>query len=381
MPLNDRLPFDVLAQLFEELAEIEDPTSPLELILEVCRFWRDSALAYRRLWMTFRMKITNRSEATYWKNCFPRRVNRFGLPDALLDISIVLVNSQTDERLLPYDTIDADRVRSVYSDAYIALGILRVVGGKHGTNAVRWRSLRLDFLRLGDLRDQDVDALDSFLHARTPNLESVELHGVITPFGYHGRIFPYSPRLRRAVFHSCEVSYYPDTSTLTSLTWYSRQDVSDYPLRNTPAIHALSSAQKVTYLEIGLDWTDRDTPLVFQHVETLKMPVAVSPGFAFTVQLPSLRHLAIGLDNEGHFSCLSDCKGIPLAQVETMETFYMPQGSPATEESVLNIVAGLVVLFADMVNLQVIEWNEGGVELNFTLNEVIKLCVGRKREE
>lgn len=380
MALNDRLPFDVLVQIFEEFAEIEDPKSPLECILEVCRFWRDSALDHRSIWTTFRIHITNRSEAEYWKKSFPKRVDRFGSPDALLDISIELVNRPVEKLVRPCGTIHVGAGGSTYMEACHALTILKVVAGKHGTRAVRWRSLSLNILHLGRLGDQDLQVLDYFLEARTPNLESLKLYGVVTPFAYHKRVFPYGPRLRRAEFHSCEMSYYPDTSSLASLTWYSIQDTSYDPRRNSPAIHALSSAQKITYLEIGLDWTDWDTPLVLQRVKTLKMPATIYPDLVTMIQVPSLRHLAIGLDAAAEFAKLKDCKGIPLAQVETLGIFHVPQGAePTTEEigatSAL-IVGGLEPFFARMVNLRVLEWREDMVEQSLLLKTVVELFMG-----
>jgi hypothetical protein len=375
---NYRLPFDILVQIFEQFAEIEDAASPLERILEVCHFWRDTALDHRTLWTTFRMKLTYHWQVDYWRKRFPQRADRFG-PNALLDISIELVNTPAKNLVLRCGTYQVSG-GPAYTSARHALGILKVVGGRRGVKAVRWRSLSLNVLHLAGLMDQDLELLDRFLQARTPNLESVEIYGVVTPYRDHKRIFPYAPRLRRAVFHSCELSHYPDTSTLTSLTWYSIQDISPYSKRNGPALHALSSAQKITYLEIGLDWTYWDTSMVFQRVKTLKMPATVYPDFVAMIQVPSLRHLAIGLDTAAKFTYVKGCRGIPISQVETLEISYVPRDAGlSTEESAAAnavVVEGLKSLIAQMINLRMLSWKEEMVVEKVLLKLVLDMFVG-----
>lgn len=325
------------------------------------------------------MKVTYHWQVDYWRKRFPQRADRFG-PNALLDISIELVNAPEKNLVLGCGTYQFGAGGRTDTPAHHALGMLKVVSGRRGAKAVRWRSLSLNVLHLAGLTDQDLGVLDRFLQARTPNLESVEIYGAVTPYRDHKRIFPYAPRLRRAVFHSCELSHYPDTSNLTSLTWYSIQDISSYSKRNAPALHVLSSAQKITYLEIGLDWTYWNTSLVFQRVKTLKMPATVHPHFVAMIQVPSLRHLAIGLDAAAKFVSIINCKGIPISQVETLEIFYVPRDTEPTAEEIAEanavVVEGLKALFAQMVNLRILSWKEEMVIEKVLLKLVLDLFVG-----
>jgi hypothetical protein len=263
------------------------------------------------------------------------------------------------------------------------LGILKVVGGRRGAKAVRWKSLSLDVINLAGLKFEDMELLDRFLQARTPHMKSLELYGIVTPYRDHKRIFPYTPRLRRAIFHSCQLSYYPDTSTLHSLTWYSIQDASSLPRRNV--IHALTAAQKITFLEIGLDWAYWDTSLVFHRVKTLKMPATVCPDLVIMIQVPSLRHLSIGLDSAAKFVYIKDCKGIPLGQVETLEIFHVSGAAETTAEEIAAtnavVVNGLKLFFAQMTNLRVLEWKEDLARKQALLKLVVELFMGGSVDE
>lgn len=47
---NDRLPFDVIAPIFEYYVEEDTMEYSLDTLLLVCRTWKDSGLAHHTLW-------------------------------------------------------------------------------------------------------------------------------------------------------------------------------------------------------------------------------------------------------------------------------------------------------------------------------------------
>ena len=376
---NYRLPFDILALVFESFAEMEGPDSPLETILAVCRFWRDSALEHRVLWTTFRLSISTSWQVSYWKKRFLRRADA----GSLLDITLKLSNTTSPKPKLPAGTFDYasyERLRH-HNPAHTSLAILKVISGGRGARALQWRSLTLDLHDLENLTPQDYALVNDFLLLRTPNLESVKLYGVMTgPRVTWRPIFPYALRLQTAVFHSCQLMNLMDTTNLRSLTWYSTNEFASTDMRSQHTIHALRSAQKITFLEIGLDWPYWDTSIVFQRVKTLRMVGTVNPEFVIMIQVPSLRHLALGIDGDWKFGYIKDCKGIPCAQVESLEIFYVPpNANPADVELSVShegIVQRMKLLLTQMENLRVLSWEESMVTQPDLLMSILKVFVG-----
>ncbi|KIM27329.1 hypothetical protein M408DRAFT_169055 [Serendipita vermifera MAFF 305830] len=216
---NYRLPFDVLAQIFDYIREMESTSFPLERILAVCHFWRDAALDHAPLWTSFNARIISDRDVAFWKYHFKRRVNRCGI-HALLDINIELINRERKEKFPDTPRGNFQRIASSQvapDDIPTFIRVLQVFAGTHGTMATRWRKLILDLSRVPLYDHNEDEVIGEFLQHRTPNLESLQLYGVRTRF-MRPRIFPYAPRLLSAVYHSCNGLLYPEGHNLTSLT-------------------------------------------------------------------------------------------------------------------------------------------------------------------
>lgn len=364
---NYRLPFDILSRIFENIEDIGslwNPLERLERILLVCRFWRDVALEHTPLWTTFHAYAFEYEDVKLWKSCFRSRVDRCGTK-TLLDISITLTN-----RSAYYDRSQFGAcypyvyVRNIDRPAHACMGLLRIFAGKRGAMATRWRSLELDFSRLANLTPQDESALDYFLQHRTPNLVSLRLENVITNYAPHKVAFPHAPKLQNATFDSCYISAYPDMSGLTSLTWYACEtglQVQEVPIlqeisdtQNFYIIQALTAAQNLTSLEIGLDWADWETPLLSPRVEALKIPCLVNDSLLKALQLPSLRR--IGLDATGYSASVTDAKGIPCEQIVILDLLYPEwyREKPSSHGAVMDNFDNLI---SRLTNLHTLSWD------------------------
>jgi hypothetical protein len=66
-----------------------------------------------------------------------------------------------------------------------------------------------------------------------------------------------------------------------------------------------------------------------------------------------------------------DSQGVIYAFSTTFGALYSADASHCSPD-----FTGLVVLFKQMVDLQVIEWSKDDVCLNFLLSEVVRACVG-----
>jgi F-box-like len=56
---NDRLPLDVLEEIFLFYQVHEDVFYPLEMLLLVCKVWSMAALGCRSLWSNFKIHISH----------------------------------------------------------------------------------------------------------------------------------------------------------------------------------------------------------------------------------------------------------------------------------------------------------------------------------
>lgn len=368
-PANYILPFDILVQIFEFIRDTESVDHPLERILAVCHFWHNVALEHRPLWTTFKARIHSHEDVGLWRKRFKHRSDRCGTT-ALLDITLELNNRKGKYPISPSGVYDTNFHSPVIEEmAYVPLRVLKLFAGKHGSKATRWRHLTLDFLRLTDGSHQRDLLIDSFLQHRTPNLETLRLYGVNTQFALHKMIFPHAPRLRSATFHSCHLSNYPDTSNLASLTWYGSQ--SNFESENSRIVRPIVTAYNITSLEIGFDWVDWNTPLVFPSVHTLRMPTAIHVRLIGMLRVPSLRRLGLGLDEAGNFALITECKGIPCKQVEILEIFYALGSEHAVDRSHSVIVEKMKILIAHMVSLRTIVWEDDIIKQKALLKQLL----------
>jgi hypothetical protein len=57
--MNDRLPFDILAEIFDHYGEEESLSYPLETLLLVCRTWNEAASSHRGLWGRIKIELNH----------------------------------------------------------------------------------------------------------------------------------------------------------------------------------------------------------------------------------------------------------------------------------------------------------------------------------
>lgn len=376
---NYRLPFYVLAQIFELVRDTESAGYPLERVLSVCHFWRDAALDHTPLWTSFDARITSIKDIRFWKAHFRPRANRCGT-HTLLDINIELVNRVKELPRSPSGVYGTDQTRPYdLPDASVLLGVLKVFAGTHGAMAPRWRRLTLNFIRLTESYHNTDRTIAYFLQHRTPNLESLQLYGITTKHA-RPRIFPYAPRLRHAVYHSCDGLVYPESDKLTSLTWYSAH--SGVQNEGSSGFGVISAAQNLTFLEIGIEWIYSATTFFLPRVTTLLIPAVINVTLIEMLHVPSLQRLGIGLDEAGHFALVAECKGIPCAKVKSLDISYAVQTEQELARSHAIILEKSKVLIGRMPSLTLISWEQTMVDKEQELlTSILAHFVGRKVDE
>ena len=75
---NERLPFDVLGDIFMFYAQQETIDCPIETLLLVCKSWHTAALGHRALWGQFRIHIGHRPPTHQLLVGVMRRLERSG---------------------------------------------------------------------------------------------------------------------------------------------------------------------------------------------------------------------------------------------------------------------------------------------------------------
>ncbi|PVG00021.1 hypothetical protein CPB86DRAFT_257270 [Serendipita vermifera] len=177
-PSNEKLPYDILVQIFDIYAQWDGIENPLEKLLCICRSWSNVAYEHKSLWTTLRIRVRAVEDARFWLPLVSRRIEHSG--DSLLNINITI-----DKLKLYGPSIRKELDKKVTS-------ICKSIIGPEGCLVKWWKQLRL---------------VTSWEHSKiwnealshpTPNLISLNIS---SPY-CDPPILSSAPRLERLVVHS-----------------------------------------------------------------------------------------------------------------------------------------------------------------------------------
>lgn len=281
--IANRLPFDILEEIFKNYLLEETPDHPVETLLLICKSWLQAALESTRLWSTFRI---NRNP-DFWVSCIPRRLAR-GRKDALLDIYI-RVTSPSNSKKEWYE------VEPEY------LSILQSLTGSHGEVARRWHTFSLIDQYKALREGQKIGNCLSF---STPHLESFQLRGITLTCG----IIPEAPVLKTFSALSVKGLAFPNLRTATFVR------IRD--CRNFSA--ALIDATQLKRLDVELDSREK-LEGIYPNLRTLEISGSFGSESLTGFSAPSLRSLTLRSAWPGLLLILLDCSGLPLSRIEFLD--------------------------------------------------------------
>ncbi|KAG8796520.1 hypothetical protein FRC17_007990, partial [Serendipita sp. 399] len=207
---NERLPFDVLVQVFEYYPLNESTRWPVETLRLVCKAWNITALQCSPLWARFNIDLSQSNTGTFWLRRLPVRLQMCG-PNQPLHIDIRY--SLPDQSQWPFskkawDAMEQIRSKSVQSTVPLLLNIL---AGENGRLCARWETLRLELDRGVEFLNEDLAGLTYPM----PLLISLYLSVQMSRGGLV--IFPNLPSIRSITTNVCNLSNYPDASHATRI--------------------------------------------------------------------------------------------------------------------------------------------------------------------
>ncbi|KIM27817.1 hypothetical protein M408DRAFT_24184 [Serendipita vermifera MAFF 305830] len=316
--LAHKLPFDVLAQIFENYLLEETAMHPIETLLLVCRSWLQAALDVTCLWSTFRIV----DDPSFWASCIPRRLAR-SPKDALLNVHIQVIHMG---RPHSQQILDENRRNDT---AY--LSILCSLTGLHGEVARRWRI----FTFIDPYNEsKSWQELGSYLSFSTPHLERLHLQGITLPCG----IFPETPILKTLVARNIKVLTFPDLGAAKSVRIDSSRNISA----------ALANATLLTTLSVELPRSE-NLQGTYYCLHTLALSDRGGCGILNSFSTPSLRSLTLQAMMSHTLRVVMSCEGIPISRIECLDIafghlFGLPQSYAENFRDLLNAAASIKTL-------------------------------------
>lgn len=145
-------------------------------------------------------------------------------------------------------------------------------------------------------------------------------------------------------------------------------------------LHVLLAAQNLTFLEISIDWIDSIAPFYLPRLKTLRMPVVTNSALVKIFQVPSLRHLGLGIDETGLFLLVTECQGIPYAKVKSLCIFHTVKrrGLGQDHEAILRKAQ---ILIDRLTSLTLISWGPDMVKTYRLLRPILVHFMGREIDE
>jgi hypothetical protein len=126
VPLNNKLPIEILWKIFETYSARDSIDNPLEKLLCICKSWSNAAKQHQALWSYFTIHISEDRDVYFWSSRVANRLAICG-EDTLLDIEfecyLTLIGTNKNE-----------------TKARI-LGISSSLIGMDGSFVKRWRRL------------------------------------------------------------------------------------------------------------------------------------------------------------------------------------------------------------------------------------------------
>jgi hypothetical protein len=158
VPLNDKLPIEILWKIFETYSVRDSIDNPLEKLLCICKSWSNAARRHQAIWSYFTICISEDRDIRFWSSRVTDRLAICG-EDTLLDIEFECY-------LGPIGTNKNETKARI-------LGISSSLIGRDGSFVKRWR--RLCFR---DLPFEIRTLWNGALALPTPNLRFLEISGL-----------------------------------------------------------------------------------------------------------------------------------------------------------------------------------------------------------
>ncbi|KIM26809.1 hypothetical protein M408DRAFT_312158 [Serendipita vermifera MAFF 305830] len=238
---NDKLPFDVLTEIFPYYATEEVPTYPIETLLLVCKSWHVAALADCSLWGHHRIHIEHRSDTGMLLRRAERRLERskgLGLMDIelrnVVDANAPKFTEDFEDRILDIKpTVNCPKRLTWFNKRMIktmscacefnayesVVSLLTFLAGPGGKYCRRWRSLVLVPSSLHYLNDEDFmqdreGRIGRVLRYPMPKLISVSIHYFRDVHKPEFPLLAHAQSLTHLALNNCMVYTLPNAENL-----------------------------------------------------------------------------------------------------------------------------------------------------------------------
>lgn len=285
---NDRLPIDILVEIFGLYRINETPDIPLETLLLVCKSWNTAALSCGALWGMLRIFVSHEPVMKLWRSRLPLRLARSG-PSTPLDIVIVVRFGRLMSRMMESPECLEESYHSPCSHCKcvgkrerFVQWTLDTLAGENGELCKRWRSLHIDLgtwlYRIDPHQSEEDGILLRGLTYPTPTLTKLQMNEqsfALTPPGSTYRILPYAPVLQELDIKKC----------------------------NLPGLLPLQSVKKIRISNVNWSysntvWRPAKPPRIISlcdaiSVESLSLVVAKAQNFQLGSVYPKLTHIEL----------------------------------------------------------------------------------------
>ncbi|KAG8805596.1 hypothetical protein FRC17_005440 [Serendipita sp. 399] len=328
---NERLPFDVLVQIFEYYLLNESTLWPTETLLLVCKVWNETALQYSPLWTRFKIDLFESNSGSLWSHRLPLRLQRSGSSQPLhIDLRY---SSYRRGQWIFGSQAPTPQIRSEDVRPTVAL-LLNALAGENGQLCTRWKTLHLDIDIEVSFMDNDLVVLSYPM----PLLTTLYLSGQMSTGGLV--IFPNLPSIRSLTINARFLSNYPDASHATRIG-----------LRNMGCWDSGRSIKftRVQYLSISRNVTFSPRHQEYPALRTLCLETNNQATYLMEAVMPRLENLIIDFSDTSWLpqaSQLRSIAGIRVLHLFGWEDRELNQ-RPATHSIIsklLNTIASLQTL-------------------------------------
>ncbi|KIM26818.1 hypothetical protein M408DRAFT_25088 [Serendipita vermifera MAFF 305830] len=352
---NDRLPFDVLTEIFPYYASQETPQYPTETLLLVCKSWHVAALAKHSVWSQFRIHIGHHARYNMLPNRTKTRLKRSG-DVSPLDIELRnLVNADApnftedfEDRILDtpptvictarFDQTGKETLScncEVFAYEHI-IHQLYILAGLYGHYCRRWRSLllvpsSLDFLEEQKLTDGD-ERLAYVLSYPTPKLVSLSIHHFIDADIPRFPLFLHTPVLTHLALDNCLIDILPNAEKLEFLgvSWTHHLAIDHWDRngvwhrRDQEGVWQYTSMRCLKILKLNLPMRTLLRPSELPELRTLVLRGSRFPleKEDMSASIPHLSHLSLGIGNMMLPFSLETTIPESLKRVKTLNVWY-----------------------------------------------------------
>lgn len=304
---NSKLPFDILSVIFSDYAEDDSPAFPLETLLLVCHFWKNTALEHRSMWSKFKVELDTVANAVQWESTIRRRLERSG-PDSPI-----------------YFQMKPKLQFRLFNHMPSLRRILEAIVGRNGCLCARWKEIDLNL----DVKSFTME--DRYFAYPTPNLTSLTIKRLTLnrenggPSSGEGSylFFPSAPMLRNvSISYSRDIPF-PDISNATRVEVIHCDSLYSFPRCLTdPSVLTKLSQLQTLVLGYSCDVKPYDLPTDMQSLVSLHFGSRNLPTNIVQVHFPLLQHLSLDY-TVGDVRRLLQCPGIPFQSLKGLTFMNM----------------------------------------------------------